>query len=75
MVFLRTAIEVLFDYAFYVIFADHFFNWMPEQYLWYVKIIVKNLLFSNSVKLVYRATVVCPVLLIDRSRKRLFYSQ
>jgi len=33
VVLLRTAIEFLFDYAFYVIFADHFFNWMPEQYL------------------------------------------
>lgn len=33
VVLIRTAIEFAFDYAFYVIFADNFFNWMPEQYL------------------------------------------
>ena len=69
VVLLRTAIEFLFDYAFYVIFADHFFNWMPEQYLWLVLTIVFILTKLFTVRSVYPVMAEFRVLLIVQNRR------
>ena len=35
-VIVRTGVEILFNYGFYVLYSDYFFNIMPEQHIWNV---------------------------------------
>ena len=35
-VIVRTRVEILFNYGFFVLYSDYFFNIMPEQHIWNV---------------------------------------
>ena len=34
-VILRTGVEMLFNYGFFLLYSDYFFNIMPEQHIWF----------------------------------------
>ena len=47
-VIVRTGVEILFNYGFYVLYSDYFFNIMPEQHIWNVFLLLVTCLEKND---------------------------